>query len=140
MRRNVGYGADVAEGIATHGSRLRRWTRAAVLLAVVGAVFFTLWYRTVYNTWPGRSASGRVHWCGRDYEYQGPPVTRQLAWSQGKALLQAEGAYPPLAWTRDELFAVVSPTGQHASASCATVLFLRTGPDAYAPYVLEGGP
>lgn len=139
MRRDVGYEADVATGIATHGSRLRRWTRTAALLAVVGAVFFTLWYRSVYNTWPGRSASGHVHWCGRDYEHQGPPVTRQQA-SQGGAVLRAEGSYPPLAWTRDELFAVVGPNGRHGPGSCATVLFLRTGPDTYAPYELEGGP
>jgi hypothetical protein len=140
MRHDVGYGVDVTTGITTHRSRLSRWTHAAVLLAAVGAVFLTVCYRTVYNTWPGQSASGRVHWCGRDYEYQGPPETRQQASSQGKALLQAEGAYPPLAWTRDELFAVVNPTGQHPSTSCTTVLFLHTGPDTYAPYALEGGP
>jgi hypothetical protein len=108
-----------------------------VVLVVVGAALFTVWYRTAYNVWPGRSASGRVHWCGRDHEYQGPPVSRQRASSQAGVPLRAEGSYPPLAWTRDELFAATYPANQQA---CALLVFLSTGPDTYAPYSLEGGP
>ena len=130
----------MAEGVAPRGSRLRAWIPAIVVLAVLGTAFFTVGYRTVYNVLPGQGASGRVHWCGRDYEYYGPPMTRQQASSQAGVPLRAEGSYPPLAWTRDELFAATDPAGQQVSTSCATLVFLRTGPDTYAPYSLEGGP
>jgi hypothetical protein len=131
---------DVAPGVAVRGSRFRAWIGAVAVLVVVGAAFFVVWYRVVYNVLPGQSASGRVHWCGRDYEYQGPPVTRQQASSQAGVQLHAEGSYPPLAWSRDELFAAHYPVGRQVSTSCATLVFLRTGSDTYAPYTLEGGP
>jgi hypothetical protein len=111
-----------------------------VVLVVVAAGVGIVWYRAVYNVLPGQSASGRVHWCGRDYEYEGPAVTRQQASSQAGVTLRAEGSYPPLAWSRDELLAASYPAGQAVPTSCASLVFLRTGPDTYAPYSLEGGP
>lgn len=119
--------------------RVRELT-AAMLLAVVVAVGFTLWYRTTYNVWPGRGASGRVHWCGRNYQMAGPPVTLQQAQAQTRfPPLSAEGTYPPLALSPAALLAATYPAGQGPGTICATLVFLRTGPDSYLPYSLEGG-
>jgi hypothetical protein len=57
-----------------------------------------------------------------------------------KAPLQAEGAYPLLAVSRGALFAPLYPASQRPSTTCGTLVFLRTGPDVYKPYELEGGP
>jgi hypothetical protein len=111
-----------------------------VLLTVIVAGGFSLWYRTTYNVWPGQGASGRVHWCGRDYQNAGPPVTRQQAEAQAQfPPLRAEGSYPPLALSPDALLAATYPAGQKPVAICAMLVFLRTGPDSYKPYSLEGG-
>jgi hypothetical protein len=111
-----------------------------VLLLLAATACFALWYHSVFNVMPGQGASDRVHWCGRDYEYDGPPVTRQQARAQAGFPLRAEGSYPPLALSRDALLAATYPAGLKSSASCATLVFLRTGPNAYKPYGLEGGP
>jgi hypothetical protein len=131
---------EAVAAASVRGARLRIWTGAIVTLVVVGAACFTFWYRTVYNVMPGQGASDRVHWCGRDYEYEGAPLTRQQAWSQAGRPPQAEGSYPPLGLSRDELLAATYPDRQRLSTSCATLVFLRTGPDSYKPYSLEGGP
>ena len=138
MRRDAGY--DKATAGAARGPSRRTWTEAAVLLTVVVAVGFTLWYRTTYNVWPGQGASGRVHWCGRNYQDAGPPLTRQQAEAQAQfPPLRAEGSYPPLALSPDALLAATYPADQKPAAVCATLVFLRTGPDSYKPYSLEGG-
>jgi hypothetical protein len=111
-----------------------------VLVALVGAAGFTFWYRSVYNVLPGQDASGRVHWCGRDYQDEGPSVTRQQASTDAGWPLHAEGTYPPLAMSREVLFAASYPPRLKTPTSCATLVFLRTGPDVYKPYGLEGGP
>jgi hypothetical protein len=86
-----------------------------------------------------------VHWCGRDYEYfGGPPETwRQLA-SQERTPIHAVSQYPPLGWPRQELLAAATFTAQRVSAGppqvCAIVVYLRTGPNQYHAYSLEGGP
>ena len=110
------------------------------MLVLAAVAVFLFWYRVTYNVLPGQSAGERVHWCGRDYEYQGPPLTRQQVTALVKAPLQAEGSYPPLAVSRGTLFLPVYPVDQRPSTTCGTVVFLRTGPDAYKPYALEGGP
>ncbi|MGH3288557.1 MAG: hypothetical protein ACRDPD_28395 [Streptosporangiaceae bacterium] len=43
-----------------------------VLLFTVGG--FLLWYRAIYNVFPGQSADARVHWCGRDYDMDSIPA------------------------------------------------------------------
>jgi hypothetical protein len=139
MSRDAGHADHMATAVAVRGPSRRTWIEAVVLVVLVGVAGFTLWYRTTYNVWPGRSASGRVHWCGRDYEYQGPPLTRQQALALGGVPLQAEGSYPPLALSPGALFAAFYP-GAPRSPTCTTLVFLRTGPDAYKPYALEGGP
>ena len=116
-----------------------------LILTVIAAGGITLWYRQTYNVWPGQGASARVHWCGRNYEsFGGPPRTQQQISSQEHFLIRAVGQYPPLAWSPRELFAVSVTGATQTSVSpppvCATVVYLRTGPDQYEAYSLEGGP
>jgi len=132
--------------VAMRGAR--PWIRVgqlAVALVVVAAGIFVLWYRGTYNVWPGQQASTRVHWCGRDYEsFSDAPLTQQQISSQEHYLIRAVGQYPPLAWSPRELFAVSVTGATQTSVSpppvCATVVYLRTGPDQYEAYSLEGGP
>jgi hypothetical protein len=126
----------------------RFWTRVAqraVALVVVAAGIFALWYRQTYNVWPGQGASARVHWCGRDYQsFGGPPQTQRQISSREHFLIRPVGHYPPLALSRQQLFAAAVIGAQRASISppplCAMVVYLRTGPDQYRAYSLEGGP
>jgi hypothetical protein len=108
--------------------------------AVALAIVFAGWYRLAYNVWPGMGASARVHWCGRNYEYFGGPAQswRQIS-SQSPLPIHAVGLYPPLGWSRQELFAATSPPALRSSV-CAMLVFLRTGPGEYRVYALEGGP
>lgn len=106
---------------------------------------FAVWYRQAYNVWPGEGASARVHWCGRDYETSGGrPQTWQQITSTAPLPVHAVGWYPPLGFSRQELFAPARPEALRLSASpppvCATVVYLRTGPDEYQAYGLLGGP
>jgi len=139
--------AGVSATTAVHRGRLR--SRAAVgpilLLMIVAAAGFAVWYRAVYNVWPGQGASARVHWCGRDYHnFGGPPQTWQQISSQQRAPIRPVDQYPPLGWSRQELLAATVPLARRVSISppppCAMIVYLRTGPDAYQPYSLEGGP
>ena len=126
----------------------RFWIRVgklAAALVVVAAGIFVLWYRGTYNVWPGQGASTRIHWCGRDYEsFGGSPRTRQQISSQEHFLIRPAGQYPLLAWSPQELFAAVVIGAPRGSVSppplCAMVVYLRTGPDQYQAYSLEGGP
>jgi hypothetical protein len=128
--------------------RERFWTRAAqlaVALVIVAAGVFVVWYRGTYNVWPGQGASTRVHWCGRDYEsFGGPPQTRQQISSGKHFLIRPVGQYPPLGLSSRELFAAVVIGARRTSVSppplCAMVVYLRTGPDQYQAFTLEGGP
>ena len=132
----------------TAGRGERFWTRAtqrAAALTLIAAGIFALWYRHTYNVWPGQGASARVHWCGRDYEsFGGPPQTQRQISSREHFLIRPVGRYPPLALSRHQLFAAVVIGGPSTSVSppplCAMVVYLRTGPDQYRAYSLEGGP
>ncbi len=139
MTGGTDHHAGATEVGTVRGARLRTFAGAAAVLAVIGLGCFSAWYRAVYYAWPGENAGDRVHWCGRDYEYQGPPLTTRQAKNTSWPL-HAEGAYPPLALSGDELFAATYPARLRTSTSCATLVFLRTGPDAYKLYSLEGGP
>jgi hypothetical protein len=112
----------------------RFWTGAAqraVALVIVVAGIFALWYRQTYSVWPGQAASDRVHWCGRDYQYQGPAQTwRQIA-SKAPWPVRAVSWYPPLGWSRQQLFAPIRPKAPRSPYSCAMLVYLRTGPDRY---------
>jgi hypothetical protein len=136
----------VSANLATRGARLGIRVASGVLtLMVVAACGLAIWYRQAYNVWPGLGASARVHWCGRDYEsFGGPPRTWQQITSQEPVPVHAVGRYPPLGWSRQELFAAASPRllplAVSRSPVCAMVVYLRTGPDEYRAYSLEGGP
>ena len=116
-----------------------------IAAAVLGVGCLAFWYRAVYNVWPGQGASTRVHWCGRDYEsFGGPSQTLRQITARETFPIVAVGQYPPLAWTRHELFAAATKAmlrqGGANSQVCAVVVYLRTGGDQYQPYSLEGGP
>ena len=71
----------------------------------------------------------------------------QETWAQITALerlpVRPVGGYPPFG-PQQELFAARIPDKQRFSVSpptvCAVLVFLRTGPDKYRVYSLEGGP
>lgn len=117
-------------------------TRAALAVVVVVAGGFTVWYRAAYHAWPGLEPT-RVHWCGRDYQAGlGRSETWQQVTSQERRPVRPVGWYP-LVWPHQELFAAAIPDRQrsaHPPLVCAVVIYLRTGPDKYKVYALEGGP
>jgi hypothetical protein len=130
---------------APAASRGIRAASGGLALIAVAACGFAGWYRLTYNVWPGQGASARVHWCGRDYEsFGGAPLTWPRVTSQAAVPVRAVGQYPPLGWSRQELFAAAAPGSQRPSgrhpAACAVLVYLRTGPDQYRAYSLEGGP
>ena len=137
---------SVSSTMALRGTRVpirvASWLLALVVI-VAGGV--TLWYRQAYNVWPGQGASARVHWCGRDYENSGgPTMTLRAISAQAPFPVQPVGQYPPLGLSRQQLFAAVTPPAQRDAVNpplpCTMAVYLRTGPDAYKPYSLEGGP
>lgn len=138
--------AGVSTLTAARGGRL--WARVAggaLVLMVAAAGGFAVRYRAVYNVWPVQGASARVHWCGRDYEsFGGPPRSWRQISAQEPVPIHAVGVYPPLGWSRQELFAATTAGSQRLAASssqvCAMIVYLRTGPGEYRAYSLEGGP
>jgi hypothetical protein len=128
---------------------VRRAIRLALALlvgVVVVAGFSAGVYRSNYNVWPGQGASARVHWCGRDYENSdGATMSWSDVVSQNAPFpVRLVGQYPPLAWSRQQLFAAVTPHAQRYSVSpplpCSMAVYLRTGPSTYKAYSLLGGP
>jgi hypothetical protein len=108
-----------------------------LVLAVVGG--FALWYRSYYNIWPSQDATARVHWCERDYQNDGGPTeTWRQVTAGSPSSVRSFGRYPPLGVPGQQLFAVLLPDAQ--PSSCATVIYLRTGPDRYQSYSVLGGP
>jgi hypothetical protein len=133
---------------AVSAMRDRRFWRRAVggvlTLAVIAAAGVAVWYRAVYNVWPGQGASSRVHWCGRDYEsFGGQPQTFRQISAQSAIRIRPTGKYPPISWSARELFAATAQAlrldGRNTQV-CTTVVYLQTGRDQYEPYSLEGGP
>ena len=119
-------------------------SRAAVICSVLGLVIFAVggfaaWYRVYYNIWPGQDATARVHWCERDYQNDGgtPETWHQVA-AETRFPVRGFGRYPPLGLPGQQLFAAIYPGAQ--ASSCATVVYVRTGPDRYQSYSLLGGP
>jgi hypothetical protein len=112
-----------------------------LVVAVLAAGGFVCWYRVTYNVLPGQGASTRVHWCGRDYERLGGTSTWAQLTAQEPGPVRLAGRYPPLG-SRTALYAAVVPASQRTpdGGACATGVYLRTGPDRYRGYTLEGGP
>jgi hypothetical protein len=122
--------------------RHRRDLTGGVLIAVVlVAGAFVFWYRATYNVLPGQGASGRVHWCGRDYQWPGGTSTWAQLTARTAGRPQLAGQYPPLGH-QAALYAQVVPVAQRSryGGSCTVVIYLRTAPDRYRSYDLEGGP
>jgi hypothetical protein len=125
------------------GANWQVWQEAAVYglipLVVIAAGGFVLWYRVHYNIWPGQDATARVHWCGRDYQNDGPPTKTSRQVSAGwRWPVRDVDRYPPLGLPGQELFAAIYPDA--LPTSCATVVYVRIGPDRYQSYSLLGGP
>jgi hypothetical protein len=112
-----------------------------LVLATAG---LALWYQQTYYAWPGQAASGRVHWCGRDYENSVPAVfTWQQIAARTSVPVRPVGGYPPLG-PQGQLYAALTPSSQRNSVSpplpCSMVVYLRTGQNQYRSYSLLGGP
>ncbi len=113
---------------------ISRWWLAVavpVLVLVLAAATWAVWYRGTYHLWPGESVPPRIGWCGRDYDR-----------ATGPAVPHAE--VERLIGRRTEVVARVPPHGpQHdlvaAADGCAALVFLRLGPSRYLVYELQGG-
>jgi hypothetical protein len=110
-----------------------------IVLILFGVGGYVLWYRANYNIFPGQDATARVHWCERDYQNFGdPPQTWGQVTARNQYPVRDVGRYPPLGVPGQDLFAPIYPGAQ--PGSCSEVVYLRTGPGRYQPYVLLGGP
>lgn len=119
----------------------RLWVNVArtALAAAVVAGGFTVWYRATYHVFPGQQVP-RVHWCGRDYQDEGPAQTWRRISDLERSPIRAVGQYPPLVWWGQELLALSPRMVHEPGEPCAMVVYLRTGQGDYRAYVLEGGP
>jgi hypothetical protein len=136
-------GPDTRNVIASPAEQRPSWLPTVVYglvtLISVAAGGFIFWYRAYYNVWPGQDATARVHWCERDYQNDGPPAeTWRQVTAENRGPVRALGRYPPLGWPGQELFAALFTDPQ--PSSCATVIYVRTGPGKYQAYSLLGGP
>ncbi len=118
-----------------------RVASGALALVVVAAGVFAVWYRETYSEWPVLGLPDRVHWCGRDYQIDGPAQTWREVTAQTPTAIHRAGQYPPVGWWRQELLAATPGVVLHGPGElCAAVLYLRTGSATYQGYSLEGGP
>jgi hypothetical protein len=124
---------------APRPSRRAEVVYTLIVLVVFAVGGFVLWYRATYNIFPGQDATARVHWCERDYQNFGdPPQTWGQVTARNQYPVRDVGRYPPLGVPGQDLFAPIYPGAQ--PGSCSEVVYLRTGPGRYQPYVLLGGP
>ena len=120
-------------------SRRAQVVYVLIVLILFGAGGYVAWYRANYNILPGQDATARVHWCERDYQNFGdPPQTWRQVTARNQYPVRDVGRYPPLGVPGQDLFAPIYPGAQ--PGSCSEVVYVRTGPDRYQPYVLLGGP
>ena len=119
-------------------------TVTLVLCGVGGA----LAYRKAYGTFAWWRDPARISWCGRVYLRSDGPLLTRTAVERQRASLPGDEPYPVTAVaTIPPLFghpvlAAVTPqaTREAMHLPCAMVIYLETGPDAYRPYVISGGP
>lgn len=120
------------------------WRQAVargVILLVAAASVATLWYRATYHMWPGQGVPPVVRWCGRDYQAgaSGPQTWAQIT-ARAPVAIRAVGHYPPVG-PGHPLLADTGPASRRSPGEvCAMAVYLRTGPDRYQAYALEGGP
>ena len=120
-------------GVWAHAKHLAPLGVVIVLCAVLAG---TLFYRTIYNVWPGQGAGGRVEWCGRHYDGDGGGPAESLRQIQATydASYRVVGDYPPLGLAPSQVVA------RGCGPLVPTVIFLSVGPDRYVSYGLSGGP
>ncbi len=124
------------------------------MLLVVGVVVAGTWavrVRAVEGMWPWQEVGERVTWCERDYaRLPGPPRTLAAARAEyGQGGLQqvtttGRGDRAREVWADPGPdHAVRTPDGWRPAmqtAPCAMTAYVRTGPDAFVPYEILGGP
>jgi hypothetical protein len=125
--------------MAFRGRRLGANVVRAAMVVVVVAGGFTGWYRATYHAFPGQQVPS-VHWCGRDYQSDGPWQTWRHITTFARSSIRPVGHYPPLGWWDQDLFAAAPRMTHRPGEPCAAVVYLRTGQDSYQAYTLEGGP
>jgi hypothetical protein len=111
-----------------------------VVLVIVAAGGYCVWYRATYHAWPLRPAASQLHYCARDYEFAGGPAQplSQIVDAGHGAPLRYVGGYPPLGPQR-QLYAFYTsdpPDGE----PCTMILYAKIAPDRYLAYPIEGGP
>ena len=107
----------------------------ALLLIAVGSL--AAWYRATYHSWPGMVPPA-VHWCGRDYQIESTQTWAQITSAEPRPV-RVVGSYPPIFPARPLLAAPFTGPVKPGEP-CAMAVYLRTGPDRYEVYALEGGP
>ena len=111
----------------------------AVCLLLIAALA-ALWYRATYHAWPGTMPSV-VHWCGRDYEAVHETWTwAQITREEAPRKVRAVGSYPSLFPGGRTLVAAPFAGPVKPGEPCAMIVYIRTSPDRYGVYSLEGGP
>ena len=118
--------------------RFRHRIRAVLLVICLLAVSwlgYAAWFRINYGSLPGQTPA-RIHWCGRDYAVAGSPTATLI---EGAPLGQRIATVPHL-WSNWPLYATVDPAARTTDRPCSMTLYLKTAPDRYVDYGLEGGP
>lgn len=121
-----------------------RWVVAGIglIVVVLAATGWAVWYRGAYHLWPGQSIPPRIHWCGRDYDRgSGPAVSHAEVVRLIGPRLRAVAQLPP-AGPRHDLVAATTEQEVRGldpdAPGCATLTFLRLGPSRYLVYELQG--
>ena len=109
----------------------RRAVAVAAVMAALGAG--VLAFRLVYGIWPGASYPSEVAYCGRSYERG--DEHRARAGEPGDEVGQFSA---PLASTRTLLVPGGAVAHVGDSATCTTVVYIRTGKSTVLQYDLEG--
>ena len=126
--------------------------RARVGIAVIGVLLalgaVTVWWRFHYGIWPGARYPSAVHYCGRTYDRDHgasqsarASLAREISASDydtGSTMYPAFRFDAPFA----ESYPVFAshPRDVHVgdTPTCATKVYLRSGPDQYLTYSLSG--
>jgi hypothetical protein len=104
-------------------------------MLVLGALGWSIWFHAAYGSYPGIDVGDRITWCGHDFHASVTDLTREEA--QDPPTHLPKFRYPPV-WHQATVYAVMRTTADLAAqpgASCASELYLRTGPDRYTRYL-----
>ncbi len=120
-----------------------RWRNAAgsgAVCLLIAAFAGALWYGGTYHTLPGMVPTV-VHWCGRDYQTGGgTQIWTQITAAERPRRVRVVGSYPPAFGFSRPLLAAPGTSPVRPGEPCAMAVYVRTGPNRYQPYTLEGGP